>query len=102
MLPAAQKWKTSGYPSLQEQLCQREKLNTVEYFKDQILFYQTEIDVNNKMIEVIQGKGGEEAYMEYLVKIIESTRNRIATINGIIDALEAKIVENNAGGTTEE
>lgn len=81
---------------------QREKLNTVEYFKDQILFYQTEIDVNNKMIEVIQGKGGEEAYMEYLVKIIESTRNRIATINGIIDALEAKIVENNAGGTTEE
>ena len=81
---------------------QGEKLNTVEYFKDQILFYQTEIDLNNKMIEVIQGKGGEEAYMEYLVKIIESTRNRIATINGIIDALEAKIVENNAGGTTEE
>ena len=81
---------------------QMEKVFTVEYFKEEILFYQTEIDVNNKMIEVLQGKGGKEAYMEYLVKIIESTRNRIATINGIIDALEAKIVENNAGGTTEE
>ena len=81
---------------------QMEKVFTVEYFKEEILFYQTEIDVNNKMIEVLQGKGGKEAYMEYLVKIIESTRDRIATINGIIDALEAKIVENNAGGTTEE
>ena len=81
---------------------QMEKVFTVKYFKEEILFYQTEIDVNNKMIEVLQGKGGKEAYMEYLVKIIESTRNRIATINGIIDALEAKIVENNAGGTTEE
>lgn len=81
---------------------QMEKVFTVEYFKEEILFYQTEIDVNNKMIEVLQGKGGKEAYMEYLVKVIESTRDRIATINGIIDALEAKIVENNAGGTTEE
>lgn len=81
---------------------QMEKVFTVEYFKEEILFYQTAIDVNNKMIEVLQGKGGKEAYMEYLVKIIESTRDRIATINGIIDALEAKIVENNAGGTTEE
>ena len=81
---------------------QMEKVFTVEYFKEEILFYQTEIDVNNKMIEVLQGKGGKEAYMEYLVKVIESTRDRIATINGIIDALEAKIVENNAGDTTEE
>ena len=81
---------------------QMEKVFTVEYLKEEILFYQTEIDVNNKMIEVLQGKGGKEAYMEYLVKVIESTRDRIATINGIIDALEAKIVENNAGGTTEE
>ena len=81
---------------------QMEKVFTVEYFKEEILFYQTEIDVNNKMIEVLKGKGGKEAYMEYLVKVIESTRDRIATINGIIDALEAKIVENNAGGTTEE
>jgi hypothetical protein len=81
---------------------QMEKVFTVEYFKEEILFYQTEIDVNNKMIEVLQGKGGKEVYMEYLVKVIESTRDRIATINGIIDALEAKIVENNAGGTTEE